>query len=135
MVPPAAGVLDGLQALRSAAVAVVLCTGRPVAATRAIAARLGLDRGLAIAYHGAVLVDVAGGRWVRRLDLPTDAVGPLVATLHDVGVKVTAYVDDGRWVQAGPDRPDGPRAIGVCRPATRRWETLPPPSMACASPA
>lgn len=109
---PAAGVLDGLEALRAAAVAVVPCTGRSVAATRAIAARLGLDRGLAIAYHGAVIVDVAGGRWVRRLDLPTDAVGPLVAALHDVGVKVTAYVDDERWVQAGPGSPDGARVLG-----------------------
>jgi hydroxymethylpyrimidine pyrophosphatase-like HAD family hydrolase len=102
---PAAGVLDALDALRAAAVAVVICTGRSVAATRAIAARLGLDRGLAIAYHGAVLVDVAGGRWVRRLDLPPDAVGPLVAVLRAAGAGVTAYVDDERWVQAEPECP------------------------------
>jgi hydroxymethylpyrimidine pyrophosphatase-like HAD family hydrolase len=99
---PAAGVLDALVDLQAADVAVVICTGRSVAATRAIALRLGQERGLAIAYHGAVLVDVAGGRWLRRLDLPGEATGPLVTALREAGARLTAYVDDQRWVQAEP---------------------------------
>jgi hypothetical protein len=102
---PAPGVLHAVAALRAAAVPVVICTGRAVGATRALAGRLGLKHGVAIAYHGAVVVDVAGGRWLQRLDLPRDAVGPLVATIHAAGATLTAYVDDERWVQAEPDCP------------------------------
>lgn len=121
---PAAGVLDALEALRAAAVAIVICTGRSVATTRTIAVRLGLDRGLAIAYHGAVLVDVAGGRWVRRLDLPAGAVGPLVAALRDAGATITAYVDDERWVQAEPGCSCDPGSAGDRGAADDLGDTL-----------
>ena len=104
---PAPGVLHAVAALRAAAVPVVICTGRAVGATRALAGRLGLEHGVAIAYHGAVVVDVAGGRWLQRLDLPRDAVGPLVAAIHGAGATLTAYVDDERWVQAEPGCPAG----------------------------
>ncbi len=97
---PVPGVLRAVAALRAAAVPVVICTGRAVAPTRALAVQLGLEHSVAIAYHGAVVVDVAGGRWLQRLDLPKQAVGPAVAALHEAGATLTAYVDDERWVQA-----------------------------------
>ena len=97
---PVPGVLRAVAALRAAAVPVVICTGRAVAPTRALAARLGLEHGVAIVYHGAVVVDVAGGRWLQRLDLPREAVAPLVTALQGAGATLTAYVDDERWVQA-----------------------------------
>lgn len=97
---PVPGVLRAVAALRAAAVPVVICTGRAVAPTRALAVQLGLEHSVAIAYHGAVVVDVAGGRWLQRLDLPQQAIGPAVAALHEAGATLTAYVDDERWVQA-----------------------------------
>ncbi len=97
---PVPGVLRAVAALRAAAVPVVICTGRAVAPTRALAVQLGLEHSVAIAYHGAVVVDVAGGRWLQRLDLPRQAVGSAVAALHEAGATLTAYVDDERWVQA-----------------------------------
>jgi len=104
---PVRGVLRAVAALRAAAVPVVICTGRAVAPTRALAVQLGLEHSVAIAYHGAVVVDVAGGRWLARLDLPRQAVGPAVAALHHAGATLTAYVDDERWVQAAADGADG----------------------------
>jgi hydroxymethylpyrimidine pyrophosphatase-like HAD family hydrolase len=104
---PVPGVLRAVAALRAAAVPVVICTGRAVAPTRALAVQLGLEHSVAIAYHGAVVVDVAGGRWLQRLDLPRQAVGPAVAALHEAGATLTAYVDDERWVQAEADGTGG----------------------------
>ena len=118
---PVPGVLRAVAALRAAAVPIVICTGRAVAPTRALAVQLGLEHSVAIAYHGAVVVDVAGGRWLQRLDLPRQAIGPAVAALHGAGATLTAYVDDERWVQAGDEgaqRPDGRRAAeGTAQPA------------------
>ncbi len=98
----APGVVEAISELRAAGVLVVICTGRTVAATRAAAARLGLSSGPAISYHGAVVVDLADGRWLQRLDLPREAVEPVVRALHGAGATLTAYVDDERWVQGGP---------------------------------
>jgi hydroxymethylpyrimidine pyrophosphatase-like HAD family hydrolase len=110
---PAPGVVEAVAELTAAAVRVVICTGRTAGATRAAAARLGLERGWAISYHGAVVVDLADGAWRQRLDLPRQAVGPVVAALHDVGATLTAYVDDERWVQGDP----APAALAGAAPA------------------
>lgn len=104
---PVPGVLRAVAALRAAAVPIVICTGRAVAPTRALAVQLGLEHSVAIAYHGAVVVDVAGGRWLQRLDLPRQAIGPAVAALQGAGATLTAYVDDERWVQAGDEGAHG----------------------------
>lgn len=96
----APGVVEALGELRAAGVLVVICTGRTVAATRAAATRLGLESGPAIAYHGAVVVDLADGHWLRRLDLPADCVAPIVGALRGAGAEVTAYVDDERRTEA-----------------------------------
>lgn len=96
---PAPGIIDALAKLGAVGVRVVICTGRTVRATRVAAARLGLERGVAISYHGAVVVNLADGCWLRRLDLPQEAVGSVVRALHEAGATLTAYVDDERWIQ------------------------------------
>ncbi len=116
---PLAGVSEALAGLTSAGVEVVICTGRSAGSTRTAAARLGLEHGVAIAYHGAVFVDLAGGRWVRRFDLPRQAVGPLVAALHEAGATLTAYVDDERWVQGEPGGAGDSGSAGVPAAADR----------------
>jgi len=96
------GIVQALGELCAVGVLVVICTGRTASATRAAAARLGLERGPAISCHGAVVVDLADGRWLERLDLPPQAVGAVVRATLGAGATLTAYVDDERWVQASP---------------------------------
>ncbi len=115
----APGVVEAIGELHAAGVLVVICTGRTVAATRAAAARLGLCSGPAISYHGAVVVDLADGRWLQRLELPRAAVGPVVRALHGAGATFTAYVDDERWVQGGPPRAGGAGAASAAPAETR----------------
>lgn len=112
----APGVVAAVAELRAAGARVVICSGRTVGSTRAAAARLGLRRGVAIGYHGAVVFDLADGRWLCRLDLPREAVGPVVETLHGAGAQLTAYVDDERWVQAAPTSAN---AVGVASAQVR----------------
>ena len=100
---PYPGIAAALGALGSAGVHIVLSSGRTVAATRAGARRLGLAAGYAIAYHGAVLTDVAAGRWLERFDLPAAVAPGLATALLRAGACVTAYVDDERWEQGGRD--------------------------------
>ena len=126
---PLAGMRETVAELVAAGVVVVVCSGRPAGATRTAAARLGLRCGLAIGYHGAVVLDLADGRWVRRLDLPPKSVGMLVGALRDAGAGVTAYVDDERLVQAGPEataaKRDAPVAARVCRDLAWALEDAP----------
>jgi hydroxymethylpyrimidine pyrophosphatase-like HAD family hydrolase len=96
---PTPDVVDALADLRSIGAHIVPCTGRSVARMREAAARLGLQEGLAVCFHGAVIADVADGRWVRQLDVPHEAV---VAALRLSGGQATAHVGEQVLEQAGP---------------------------------
>ena len=125
----APGVVEAIGELRSAGVLVVICTGRTVAATRAAAARLGLESGPAISYHGAVVVDLADGRWLRRLDLPRGAAWRRSwARCTAPAPTLTAYVDDERWVQGGPACVGGAGAASAATAEARVHADLRPRS-------
>jgi len=93
------GVPAGVAALRGAGVQVVICTGRMFCSARPRAAELGLRDGPIVCYGGALVADLAGGRWLRHEPIEGEAAAALVRFARERGLHVNAYVDDALFVE------------------------------------
>ena len=93
---PAAGIVEALAALDARGARLVVCTGRPLhSAVKAIAV---LQTGPVayVCYHGALVVDVTTGEWLRHLTITVDAATGIVREALEIGLTVTLYDGDER---------------------------------------
>jgi hypothetical protein len=115
---------DVAQVLRESAAAGVLlvpCTGRPLHDALRVAGGLGVSPAACVAYHGALVVDLAGGVQLRHLTVPDGLAARVALAGLARGLAVSLYVDDERvdlprrWTpgnQVPPDRDSDGRAPG-----------------------
>ena len=104
---PVPGIGDALRELGAAGVRLVPATGRPLHRALAAAAELGVAPAACIAYHGALVVDLVGGEWLRHLALPEELAAGLAGRCLAAGLDVSLYVGDERRdlsPGAAPDR-------------------------------
>jgi hypothetical protein len=93
---PAAGIVEALADLDARGARLVVCTGRPLhSAVKAIAV---LQTGPVayVCYHGALVVEVTTGEWLRHLTIPVDAATGIVREALEIGLTVTLYDGDER---------------------------------------
>jgi len=89
----------GVAALRAAGVPFVVSTGRMFKSVRRAIAPLGLTSGPVICYQGAVVADLATGRWERHLPIPPTMAAEVVLAMRELGRHVNVYVDDEFYVE------------------------------------
>ncbi len=107
---PAPGIVAALAALEARRARLVVCTGRPFHSAAKAVAILGADPVAYVCYHGALVVDVTTGEWLRHLTIPAGTVGGVVREARQLGLSVTLYYGDERReldpvVSAGPRDP------------------------------
>jgi hydroxymethylpyrimidine pyrophosphatase-like HAD family hydrolase len=111
----APGIVHALRDLAHAGVGLVPCTGRPLHGALKAAATLDVAPAACVAYHGAVVVDLLSGEWIRHLSLPDELATRLVRDVLAAGLDVSLYVGDERLdLDAGWLPPSGGIA-GVTR--------------------
>ena len=93
---PAPGIVEALHDLTASGVLLVPCTGRPLRGALRAAALLEASPAACVAYHGALVTDVATGRWLRHLSLPAGLTARLARRALDDGLDVSLYVGDER---------------------------------------
>ncbi len=110
---PVPGMSAALRELGAAGVLLVPATGRPLHRALAATGELGIAPAACVAYHGALVVDLVGGAWLRHLTLPEDLAARLALDGLTAGLDVSLYVGDERRDLA-PDA--APRTVpGVTR--------------------
>ena len=117
---PVPGVAPVLCELAEAGVLLVPVTGRPLHGALKAAGELGVAPAACVAYHGALVVDLVSGEWLRHLTVPADLAAELAAAGLAGGLDVSLYVGDERrdlpagWAPpAAAGRP--PEVAGVTR--------------------
>ena len=95
----AAGLPEALAALRAAGVRVVICTGRMLQSAQRVVARLGLSDGPIICYQGALVADLASGKWLRHVPMDGAAAAEVVRHVQAMGRQLNAYIDDRLYVE------------------------------------
>jgi Cof subfamily protein (haloacid dehalogenase superfamily) len=94
--PPA---LPGaLRALAAAGVVFAVCTGRMFRSARAVAAQMGIDRGLVVCYQGAMVADLADGAVLLHTRMRPEDAADVVRRMRVLGRHVNAYIDDEMYV-------------------------------------
>jgi len=93
---PAPGIVEALADLHARGARLVVCTGRPLHGVAKAVAALRADPIAYVCYHGALVVDVTTGEWLRHLTIPVDAATGIVREALEIGLTVTLYDGDER---------------------------------------
>jgi hydroxymethylpyrimidine pyrophosphatase-like HAD family hydrolase len=105
-----------LAAARDQGTRICLCTGRPLAATRAYCEQLDPTTP-PVVFNGALVPSLDGGEPLVRRPLPERAVAPLVAAARAPGAHLELHTAERCYVEQM-----GPGAAGSVRSwAWRRW--------------
>ena len=78
---------------------VVICTGRMLQSAQRVVARLGLSEGPVICYQGALVADLASGKWLRHVPMDGAAAAEVVRHVRAMGRQLNAYIDDRLYVE------------------------------------
>lgn len=93
---PVPGIVQTLRELAEAGVKLVPSTGRPLHGALRATRALGVTPSACVAYHGALVVDLEGGRVLRHLTVP-DALAVRIALASLAGgLQVSLYIGDER---------------------------------------
>ncbi len=64
-----------------------------------VVARLGLSDGPVICYQGALVADLATGKWLRHVPMDGAAAAEVVRHVQAMGRQLNAYIDDRLYVE------------------------------------
>ncbi len=93
---PVPGIAETLRELAEAGVKLVPSTGRPLYGALRAAGVLGVTPSACVAYHGALVVDLEGGRVLRHLTVPDGLAARVALAGLAGGLQVSLYVGDER---------------------------------------
>lgn len=91
-----------IAAAQAAGIRVLIVTGRMFRSVRPYADEAGI-RDPVVCYQGAVVADLASGRFLRHEPIPLDTARELIAALQALGHELNAYVDDELYVSRVTD--------------------------------
>jgi hypothetical protein len=136
---PVPGVTRTLRDLADAGVLIVPVTGRPLRGALEATAALDVQAAACVAYHGALVVDLLSGTWLRHLTLPAGLVADLARAGQAAGLDLSLYVGDERvdlrpgWTPSVDAFAERAAAAGVTRVVLTgdpRWVTPALPQLA-----
>ena len=91
------GLIDAVEQAKGSGVEPIIATGRMLRSALPYARQLGITAPL-ICYQGALIADVADGRWLLHRPVPVELAKEVLRELRETGEHVNLYVDDELYV-------------------------------------